>query len=229
MTNEMNTEIEQPKLEKPSLFGMIMNPREQFERIRENPKIIVALIIVTVLTIVGMLLMMNGIDFMDDPSLAGMSEEEMMMVAMVSQIGFVIVGVFTPIFTLLISAVVQIIIAKIVRSEVTFKQLFSMNTYIFIITAISILVNGIVFMAIGGTAEIYFTSLNSIIGAEGILGAVFNSIEVFSIWTLIITALGLQIVARFSKGLSWTIVIVFYVVSLIFQMISAGLNTMMGV
>ncbi len=229
MTNEMNTETEQPKLEKPSLFGMIMNPREQFERIRENPKIIVALIIVTVLTIVGMLLMMNGIDFMDDPALAGMSEEEMMLVAMGSQIAFVIAGVFTPIFTLLIFSVVQIIIAKIVRSEVTFKQLFSMNTYIFIISVISVLVNGIVFMLIGGNSGVMVTSLNSIIGAEGILGAVFNSIEIFSIWALIITALGLQIVARFSKGLSWTIVIVFYVVSLIFQMISAGLNTMMGV
>jgi len=229
MTNEMNTEIEQPNLEKPSLFGMIMNPREQFEKIRENPKIIVALIIVTLLTIVGMLLMMNGIDFMNDPNLAGMSEEEMMMVTMFSQIGFVIVGVFTPVITLLISSVVHIIIAKIVRSEATFKQLFSMNTYIFIISAISMIVNGIVFMMIGGDPEKLFTSLNSIIGAEGILGAVLNSIEVFTIWGLIITAMGLQVVARFSKGLSWAVVIVFFIVGLIFQMISAGFNTMMGV
>lgn len=229
MTNEMNTEIEQPKLEKPSLFGMIMNPREQFEKIRENPKIIVALIIVTLLTIVGMLLMMNGIDFMDDPALAGMSEEEMMMVTMFSQIGFVIVGVFTPVIGILIGSFVHFIIAKIVRSEATFKQLFSMNTYIFIISAISMIVNGIVFMMIGGDPEKLFTSLNSIIGAEGILGAVLNSIEVFTIWGLIITAMGLQVVARFSKGLSWAVVIVFFIVGLIFQMISAGFNTMMGV
>lgn len=229
MTNEMNTEIEQPKLEKPSLFGMIMNPREQFEKIRENPKIIVALIIVTLLTIVGMLLMMNGIDFMNDPNLAGMSEEEMMMVTMFSQIGFVIVGVFTPVVGILIGSFVHFIIAKIVRSEATFKQLFSMNTYIFIISAISMIVNGIVFMMIGGDPEKLFTSLNSIIGAEGILGAVLNSIEVFTIWGLIITAMGLQVVARFSKGLSWAVVIVFFIVGLIFQMISAGFNTMMGV
>lgn len=229
MTNEMNTEIEQPKLEKPSLFGMIMNPREQFEKIRENPKIIVALIIVTLLTIVGMLLMMNGIDFMNDPNLAGMSEEEMMMVTMFSQIGFVIVGVFTPVIGILIGSFVHFIIAKIVRSEATFKQLFSMNTYIFIISAISMIVNGIVFMMIGGDPEKLFTSLNSIIGAEGILGAVLNSIEVFTIWGLIITAMGLQVVARFSKGLSWAVVIVFFIVGLIFQMISAGFNTMMGV
>lgn len=101
-----------------------------------------------------------------------------MMVTMFSQIGFVIVGVFTPVIGILIGSFVHFIIAKIVRSEATFKQLFSMNTYIFIISAISMIVNGIVFMMIGGDPEKLFTSLNSIIGAEGILGAVLNSIEV---------------------------------------------------
>lgn len=229
MTNEMNPEVEETRVEKPSLFGMIMNPREQFERIKQNPKIIVALIIVTLLTTVGMVMMANGIDFMNDPTLAGMPEEELMMVAMISQIGFVIVGVFTPVFGILIAAFIHWIIGKIVHSEASFKQMFSMNTYIFVISAISFILNGIVFMLIGGEAEILFTSLNSIIGAKGILGAFLGSIEIFSIWAYIITALGLQVVAKFSKGLSWAVVIVFYIVGLIFQMISAGLNTMLGV
>lgn len=229
MTNEMNTEIE-PKLEKPSIFGMIMNPREQFERIRENPKIIVALLLVTVLTIVGMLLMLNGMDFVgDDPELASMSEEEIMFITLFGQISFVVVGLFTPIVSILIAAVVHIIIAKIVQSDVSFKQLFSMNTYIFMISAISMILNGLVFMFIGGDPEMLFTSLNSIIGAEGMLGAFFNSIEIFTIWALIITALGLQVVARFSKGLSWAVVIGFYVVGLVFQLISAGITTAFGV
>ncbi|MEI3607273.1 Yip1 family protein [Pseudogracilibacillus sp. SE30717A] len=229
MANEMNSEVEETIAEKPSLFGMIMNPKEQFERIRENPKVIVALIIVTLITTVGMLMMANGIDFVNDPSLAGMPEEELMIVAMMSQIGFVIIGVVTPVFGILISAFIHWIISKIVHSEVSFKQLFSMNTYIFMISAISFILNGIVFMLIGGEAEILFTSLNSIIGAKGILGAFLGSIEIFSIWALIITAIGLQVVAKFSKGLSWAVVIAFYIVGLVFQMISAGLNTMLGV
>lgn len=228
MTNEQYTENGENIMEKPALFGMIMNPREQLERIRENPKIIVALIIVTFLTTIGMLLMVNGMDFMNDPSLAGMSEEEIMMVTMVSQIGFIIVGIFTPVIGILIVSVGHIIIAKIVRSEVSFKQLFSMNTYIFIIGTLSVLLNGLVFMFIGGDPEILFTSLNSLVGAEGFLGAFLNSLEIFAIWSYIVTALGLQIVARFSKGLSWGVVIGFYLISLTFQLISAGFNTMLG-
>src|SRR5690625_5275690 len=209
---------------------MIMSPREQLERVRENPKILVAILIVTALTIVGMLLMLNSIDFIGkDPTLSGMSEEEMMMVTMVSQIGFVFTGLFTPAFSILLISVVHIIIAKITQSEASFKQLFSMNTHIYIIGAISVLLNGLVFMLIGGDPEKLVTGLNSIVGAEGVLGAVLNSIEVFSIWTLIVTAMGLQIVARFSKGLSWSVVIGVFIIGLVFQMISAGLNTMVGV
>ena len=120
-----NREMENSVVEKPSLIGMIMNPTVQFERIRENPKILVAILIVTFLTVIGMLMMSSGMELpTDDPELAGMGEEELMVIAMISQVSFVIVGLFTPIFTIFISTVVLLIIAKIVRSEVSFKQLF---------------------------------------------------------------------------------------------------------
>lgn len=228
MTNEIN-EVEEVVVKKPSLFGMIMNPTEQFDRIRKNPKIIVALLLVTILTTIGMALMLQTMDFESSPELVGFSEEELMFAALIGQITFVVVGVFTPVFVILISTIVFIIIAKIVRSEVSFKQLFSMNTYIFMISALSFIVNGLAFLVVGnGNPEIYFTSLNSIINAEGVAGAFLNSIEVFSIWGLIITAIGLQVVARFSKGLSWAVVIGFYIVSLIFAMAGAAFSTMFG-
>lgn len=228
MTNEMN--VEEPILEKPSLFGMIMNPGEQFKRIKENPKFIVALIVVTVLTVIGMGLMLSGMDFLNDPSLEGMGEDEMMMVALIGQITFVVTGLFTPIFSILISTVVYLIFAKIARSEVSFKQLFSMTTYIFIISAISLLINGLAFMIVGdANPEVLFTSVNSIIGAEGVLGAFLSTLEIFTIWGIILSALGLQLVAKFSKGLSWSVVIGIYVVTTIFSMVAAGFSSMLGV
>lgn len=226
MTNEM----EQTVKEKPSIFGMIMSPGEQFNRIRENPKILVALLIVTALTTIGSVLMMNSIDVTNDPNIVGMGEEELMMVTLFSQITLVIVGLLSPIFIVLISTVIHIIVAKISQSTVSFKQLFSMNTYIFMISALSFIVNGLVTLAIGsGNPEILFTSLNSIIGAEGALGAFLNSIEVFTIWGMIITALGLQVVARFSKVLSWSVVIGLFVIGTGFSMASAGFTAMLGV
>src|SRR5690625_4142289 len=192
MTNEIyENHNEEVVLEKPSLFGMIMNPKEQFERIRENPKIIVALILVTVITTIGLLLMVNGTDFADENELVGLSEEEIMMVTLIGHIAFVAVGVFTPVIAILISSIIYIIVAKVTHSDVSFKQLFSMNTYVFIISAISFVINGFAFLAVGNSnPDLLFTSLNSIINAEGPLGALLNNIEVFTIWGLVITALG---------------------------------------
>lgn len=62
--------------------------------------------------------------------------------------------------------------------------------------------------------EVALTSLNSIIGAEGVMGVLLSSIEVFSIWGIVLTAMGLQIVAQFSKGLAWGTVIAFYIISI---------------
>src|SRR5690625_3932813 len=140
MTNDINmNDVEGTPPEKPSIFGMIMNPTEQFERIRKNPKIIVALIVVTLLTVVGMLLMLNGIDFIgDDPELLSMDEEALVVITFITQISFILVGIFTPIITILISSAIYFGIAKLIQSTVTFKQLFSMTTFIGIINAISI-------------------------------------------------------------------------------------------
>src|SRR5690625_376890 len=232
MTNDINmNDVEGTPPEKPSIFGMIMNPTEQFERIRKNPKIIVALIVVTLLTVVGMLLMLNGIDFIgDDPELLSMDEEALVVITFITQISFILVGIFTPIITILISSAIYFGIAKLIQSTVTFKQLFSMTTFIGIINAISIVINGLAFMLVGNAdPDTLFTSVNSLIGAKGFLGGFLSSIEIFSIWTVIISALGLQVVAKFSKGWSLGLAIAFFAVMTIFTMISSGLSAMVGV
>ena len=130
---------------------------------------------------------------------------------------------------MLIATVIYLIIAKIARSEVSFKQLFSMNTYIMMISALSMILNGIGVALLGGTAGTMYTSLGSLIGAEGTMGALLTSIEVFAIWGMILQAIGLQKVANFSKGLAWTIVIVFFAIGIIFTMIGAAFSGMVGV
>ena len=73
------------------------------------------------------------------------------------------------------------------------------------------------------------TSLGSIIEAEGSLGAVLGSIEIFAIWGLILVAIGLHKVAGFSKGLAWTVSIAFFVISIIFALIGAGIQPLEGI
>src|SRR5690625_897547 len=231
MSNDMyENEENEVNVEKPSLLGMITDPRTQFERIRLNPKILVPFIIITVLTTIGMLLMMSQMDILgDDPYFNSMGEEELMYMTIFTQITFVITGLLTPAISILISTVVYLIIAKIVKSEVSFKQLFSMATFIYIISVLSLLLNSIAFFAVSNPdPNLYFTSLNSIVGAEGALGAFLGSIEIFTIWGMILSAIGLQIVAKFSKGLSWGIVIGIFVIITSFSMVSIVVTDMLG-
>src|SRR5699024_12419575 len=78
-------------------------------------------------------------------------------------------------------------------------------------------------MLVGGASDTdtLFTSVNSIVGAEGALGGLLNNIEVFTIWDIIITALGLQVIAKFSKGLSWGIVLGIFVIMTGFTMLTS--------
>ena len=228
--NEEEKEQQGISLEKPSLFGMFLEPKKQFERLKDNPIILVPFIIIAVLTTIGMFVMMSQIDFIaQDPELAKMGEDELMFVTIFTQVIFVITGILAPAVSILVSSLVYFIVAKIAKSEVSFKQLFSMNTFIYIISILGIFVNALAFFAVDNpNPDVYLTSLNSMVEADGALGVLFTSIEIFSIWNIILTAIGLQIVARFSKGLSWGLVIGIFVLLTGFSMATAGVAEMIG-
>lgn len=216
---------EETNVQKPSLFGMIWSPTEQFERLKERPKIWGALVIITILFIIGTWLTTLGIQ----TEVPGLTAEETEMINVFAAAGSVIGGLFIPIITILISSFINFLIAKIARSEVSFKQLFSMSTYIMIISALSLIVNSLLSLMTGTSPEILVSSLGSVVNADGAVGALFNSIEIFAIWGYILTAIGLQKVAGFSKGLAWGVQIAFFVIGIILAMIGAGIGEMVGV
>lgn len=215
---------EETNLRKPSLFGIIWSPSEQFERIKDKPKIWAPLGIVTLLFILGMWLTSLGLDL----SLEGIPEEDLEIAQAVGTVTLMIAGIISPIIGAFISTLIYLLISKIPGSNVTFKQLFSMNTHLMMISALSILVNGIGIALFGGNAEILFTSLGSIVVVDGAMSGLFNSIEVFQIWGVILTAIGLNKVADFSKGLAWTVSIAFFVISVITAMVGAAGSGMVG-
>lgn len=209
-------------VEKPSLFGMIFSPTEQFHRIKEKPLIWGAMFIVSILTAIGTYFMAMGVDMSEFENLPGME--------VFTQVTYGITGLFTPIFSVLITSFIHWIIVKIARSETTFKQLFSMNTYIMLIYALGTLLNGILTPLLDGDGKTMFTSLASIIDAEGAVLGLFQSLEVFAIWgSVILTAFGLHIVGNLSKRAAWIVSITIYVISTLLLMIGTALGTMAGV
>lgn len=203
---------EEKNVPKPSLLGMLTNPTEQFIRIKQQPIILTPMLIIIVLTIIGTWLSASNVVI---PELQDVeiNQEMAALIDTFTKIGATIGGVIMPLLTTLISTVIYFLVAKIAQSNVSFKQLFSMNTFILLITAIGLIVNGFIYMLIGGTADVSPTSLGYILNQNNVI---YSSIELFSIWNLILSAIGLHKVANFSKGLAWGTVIAIFVVGILF-------------
>ncbi|MEH7246399.1 Yip1 family protein [Neobacillus niacini] len=214
---ESQTEIV-TKGKNPSLIGMFTSPGEQFERIKQVPKIWVPLLIVSILYVVGMTLIAMS---MDVSTLIGeeIPKEQVEIVLGFAKVTMIITGIITPIFAVLISSAIQLIITKIASSPATFKQLFSMNTYIMVIGAVGLTLNAVIRYVIGGNPEISVTSLAGLLNQEK--AGILSSFEVFSIWATVVTAIGLHKTAQLSKGLAWTIAIVFFLIGIGFTFIGS--------
>lgn len=211
---------------KPSLLGIITQPLNQFERIKIHPRFWGALICITFLFMIGSWL--NTLNLKVE-LLGNFTEEEKIWFKQLMTIGSIIRGFFSPIFSVLISSSILLIIARITQSEVSFRQLFSMNIYVKMIPAAGLMFNAIIALLIDGNSEPTLTSLGAIMSNEGTIGSLFSEIEIFKIWSVVITAFGLQKVADFSKGLAWSISIIFFFVGLILTMLMARINGMVGV
>lgn len=229
MDNEVTNEN---RIENPSLFGMFGSPVEQFHRIQKNPKIIVALITITVLAIITALLTLKGMEAVLEEELLGLTGDELLIITIITQITTVIMATVVPAIMIVITAAVYLLIAKVANLEVSYKQLFSLFTYIAFVTGVGGLLNALfVYFVTGGNPEIQFTSLNILVGAEvdSVAGIIFSSVELFSIWGIILTAIGLQLVAKFAKPLAWGIVIGFNVIMVGFAIVLTIISQAIGV
>ncbi|RHW41521.1 YIP1 family protein [Neobacillus notoginsengisoli] len=218
METRVETNVQQ---QTPSLLGIFTSPSEQFERIRTNPKIWIPLLIVAVVNAVGMAMMAMMMDT-DTLIKQGIPAENAEMFLTGTRIAMVVTGVLSPGIGAVVSSAIQLLIAKIAKVGVSFRQLFSMNTYITIVTAVGLLLNNAVAMAIRANPETPVTSLGGLLGKDqaGVLG----SIEFFAIWAMILTATGLHKTARFSKALAWTITIIFFLIGLGIAMVGTLLQ-----
>ncbi|MGG0718414.1 YIP1 family protein [Robertmurraya massiliosenegalensis] len=222
----MEKEISTSKSGKPSLLGMFWSPGEQLGKIRENPRIWGALGIITILYIIASVTIASTITAQDIVVPGSISLEDAELILGFTKMVTAIAGVIAPILGVLISAVIHLIIVKIAKKDVTFKQLFSMNTYILVIGAAGLLLNTLLQTILGGNPNVYLTSLAGLFNSDSI---VLSTFEVFSIWQLILTAIGLHKVGQLSKIASWVIAIVFFVIALSFALLGVALEGIAGV
>lgn len=209
---------------KPSLLGMFTNPSAQFEKIRVQPVIWGPLAIITLVYFIASIIMAITLTPEDLVVPGTVTLEDAELAIGISKVTMVISSLFGPIFGLLISTLIYFIIIKIAKKDSTFRQLFSMSTFIMAIGAAGLLLNNLLHLLFGGSQGVYLTSLAGIMKSDSL---VLASFEIFSIWQLVLTAIGLHKVGKLSKGVAWTISIIFFLFGLVMAVIGDVFKTIM--
>lgn len=208
-------------MEKPSLFKVFYRPAEEFQKLRENPRILLPLVLI--LLINAVLSVIQAYALFDNPYFLKIVEEQMALVPMemetykmITIIGAPVGMVFGNLILLLMTAFLFWIFSVLFQGEATYKQMFSLSIYIMPIFILGSIIQflPVYFFKLDPTIPI--TSLAGIISAEGVLKAFLGSIEIFTIWTSVLVAIGMKEVAqlpekkaRIAGGLYFVITFIF--------------------
>ena len=137
----------------PSLLKMVWQPIIEMEKITKNPFVLFPLIIVTLLYTLGTTLIAMNVDVslivQDIPDFD--ENSRLFRSIIIGSAAFS--GFSTPIFNILFSSVIYYVVAKLSKSTVSFRQLFSLQTYIMFIGVIGLMLNALL---------LYSLHLNSI-------------------------------------------------------------------
>lgn len=202
------------------LIGIIVSPTKTFEAIRQKPAIWIPMLVLLLVPAAYYFFMW---DYLAPAMIITLEEQaamygtevtpDMMDLQMniakystyATGIGFIIVN--------LISAVYYLIANSIANGDAKYKHLLSMSLYISMIGLLSLLVSAITTI-LGMDPTTPLTSVASFLPASmygTVIYALLSTVEVFSIWSIIITVMGLRIVANMSKKASIITVAISYV------------------
>lgn len=224
--------MENPK-PKPSLIGVLFRPTEEFQKLRENPRILFPLIVLSVLYAV--LLTVQSYVMFDSPyytellnkQLEGLppgAEIDMSTMKTIGAISAAVTSIVLYPIGLLLIAFFFWIFTALFQGDASFKQLFSLSVYLTPITLLALLVNVLTTFLFGLNPMIPVTSLASLFSVEGTLQALLVPIEIFSIWMAVLVAMGMREVARISQTKAWIVGAIYFALSFIFTYVSQLLS-----
>lgn len=211
----------------PTLWGILFAPTKQFERMIHRPRFGWAL---TLMMLAGALV--SALVAYSVTLEAPLPEEAQMVdsgqIAMMAGIMGFIGGLIGVPVTLLLVSLIHKLFVMLFQGDATYRQLFSLNTHLYLLSLIASLIMAVMILFLGPQAqpEIFPTSLAAVVPAEGALQGFLNGIELFALWKLVLSAKGLSVLARLSSGKAWTIALIIFAGSLFFAALGGWFSEM---
>ncbi|WP_163248369.1 Yip1 family protein [Bacillus paranthracis] len=202
---ETNINTQDAGSKKPSLFGMITSPGEQFERMKTSNAVWGAFWILVLLG--GLVGGFAAYVYSLTPEAIKLNKELGVTVSAGMTYGM---G-----FSFLISAVVYKVLMVFMSNDTSYKKILAITVYSSVISLIGVLINIILAYILGGSGQEMYTGLGPIFASSsGVVKGIVSKFEVFTIWGYVVTWLGLQITAGLTKKQATIITIVFFVLTL---------------
>ncbi|MFE6705328.1 Yip1 family protein [Bacillus thuringiensis] len=211
---EANINTQDVVSKKPSLFGMITSPGEQFERMKNSNAVWGAFWILSLLS--GITGGIGAYVYSLTPESIKLNQELGVNVTPVMTFGAGFVfGVIGMIIGFFISAAVYKVLMMLMSNDTSYKKLLTINVYSSIISVLGLLINIVLALILGGSGKELYTGLGPIFASSGgAVKGIANSIEVFTIWGFVITWLGLQITAGLSKKKATILMVIFFILTI---------------
>jgi hypothetical protein len=249
----MTTELTEPQIpavpKKKNVFeriaGVLFAPAETFEDIARKPDIIAPLLVLLLLGYASTLLIMPRFDAdaMFEAQSAQMrkqnpqiSDADLERVRSFSTAAAKMFAYASPVLFVILYVVMAAVLLgafRMMGGEGTFAQAFSTTLYSWIPLTLLSIITTIVVLARGSfdptTAATLVKSNPAFLtnmSDHPILFSLLSSIDVFTIWTVILLIVGFSVVSKMSRGKSAAIVIALWVVAIVFKLIPPALAAM---
>ncbi|PGP03445.1 hypothetical protein CN995_13685 [Bacillus cereus] len=216
---EANINTQDVGAKKPSLLRMITSPGEQFERMKTKSPVWGTFVLFVILgTIIATAV--SYLTLISTPELAKeLNGEAGAMVKGFTLGGGALVGLLGTPIGLFIAAGFYKIIMMFMSNDTPYMKILSIYLYANLVYYIGGLLNaGLGFIFDGNGTDVY-TSLAPLFEQGTVAHGIASSIEIFNIWSLILTGLGLHIVAGLSKKQATILIVIFFILTIAFGVV----------
>jgi hypothetical protein len=223
------------------IIGVLFSPDATFASIARRPDWVVPLVLIVVLALVNGILVAPHLDF-GAPAREAMAQnknttQEQMdraerMSAGMGKVAKFIAPVAT-IIVLLIVAGALLLAVRLMGGEGDFKQAFSVTCYAWFPNVIQSILLTIIILAKGATAlnpQTIPTLLRSNLAflvdmkEQPMAFALLSSLDLFTIWVIVLLVIGFSYVGRISKAKAAIAVISLWLVTVLFKLVPAALQ-----
>jgi hypothetical protein len=216
---ETNIELENIKVKKPALFGMILSPSVQFERMKGKTPIGLPLVLMLLLMAVsgGIISFLSA----NNPAVKDLYESTGIKIPIAVTIGSgALSALFAGAAMFFISAAFYKICMVFFGNDTPYMKLVAVVLYSSVISALGLIINELLALLLG-SYEAAYTSLAPLVGDNLKLKAIAGSFDIFQIWYYVILAIGLNIVAGLSKNKAILLVVIVFLIGLGFSFLGS--------